>query len=103
MLLHSQHSEEESRQRELLDLSCSTGMDPRFCVTREDWYNLQMEVKQIQYVQGNHTDRLVRLEKRQADDASIKSVWNSPFPGVLSGTPQQGESSLLMLPTRSQG
>ncbi|QSZ30033.1 hypothetical protein DSL72_004551 [Monilinia vaccinii-corymbosi] len=34
----------------------------------------------------------MRLEKRQADDAALKSVWgtNSPFPGILSGTPQHG-------------
>ncbi|KPM42770.1 hypothetical protein AK830_g3780 [Neonectria ditissima] len=65
-------------------------MDPRFPTTREDLYNLQMELKQVQYAQSNHAERLLRLEKRQADDAALKSVWNSPFPGVLGGTPQQG-------------
>lgn len=65
-------------------------MDPHFVVTREDLYNLQMEVKQVQYAQANHADRITKLEKRQADDAALKSVWNSPFPGVLSGTPQHG-------------
>lgn len=65
-------------------------MDPRFPVTREDLYSLQMEVKQVQYTQSSHAERLLRLEKRQADDAALKSVWNSPFPGVLSGTPQTG-------------
>jgi hypothetical protein len=67
------------------------GMDPRFSVSREDLYSLQMEVKQVQYTQSNHAERLLRLEKKQADDAALKSVWNSPFPGVLSGTPQTGE------------
>lgn len=65
-------------------------MDPRFATNREDLYNLQMELKQVQYTQSNHAERLLRLEKRQADDAALKSVWNSPFPGVLGGTPQQG-------------
>ncbi|KAM5351376.1 hypothetical protein ACJ41O_004099 [Fusarium nematophilum] len=65
-------------------------MDPRFPASREDLYSLQMEVKQVQYTQSNHAERLLRLEKRQADDAALKSVWNSPFPGVLSGTPQTG-------------
>ena len=65
-------------------------MDPRFAVSREDFYSLQMELKQVQYTQGNHAERILRLEKRQADDAALKSVWNSPFPGVLSGTPQHG-------------
>ncbi|KAF4981637.1 hypothetical protein FZEAL_2606 [Fusarium zealandicum] len=69
-------------------------MDPRFPVSREDLYNLQMEVKQVQYAQSNHAERLMRLEKRQADDAALKSVWNSPFPGVLSGTPQTGPVSI---------
>ncbi|PQE26652.1 ubiquitin carboxyl-terminal hydrolase 19 protein [Rutstroemia sp. NJR-2017a WRK4] len=51
-----------------------------------------MDVKHVQAVQTNHADRLLRLEKRQADDAALKSVWGagSPFPGVLSGTPQHG-------------
>ncbi|KAJ8068075.1 hypothetical protein OCU04_003649 [Sclerotinia nivalis] len=51
-----------------------------------------MDVKHVQAVQINHSDRLMRLEKRQADDAALKSVWgtNSPFPGILSGTPQHG-------------
>ncbi|KAH7188481.1 uncharacterized protein B0J16DRAFT_94845 [Fusarium flagelliforme] len=69
-------------------------MDPRFAVSREDLYTLQMEVKQVQYTQSNHAERLLRLEKKQADDAALKSVWNSPFPGVLSGTPQTGPVSI---------
>ncbi|CEI39365.1 unnamed protein product [Fusarium venenatum] len=69
-------------------------MDPRFLVSREDLYTLQMEMKQVQYAQSNHAERLLRLEKKQADDAALKSVWNSPFPGVLSGTPQTGPVSI---------
>ncbi|RCI15627.1 hypothetical protein L249_3353 [Ophiocordyceps polyrhachis-furcata BCC 54312] len=69
-------------------------MDPRFPVSREELYNLQMELKQVQYTQTNHTERLLRLEKRHADDAAIKSVWNSPFPGVIGGTPQHGPLQL---------
>ncbi|KFA68754.1 hypothetical protein S40285_01197 [Stachybotrys chlorohalonatus IBT 40285] len=67
-------------------------MDLRFAasVSREDLYSLQVEVKQVQYTQSNHAERLSRLEKRQMDDVALKSVWNSPFPGVLSGTPQHG-------------
>ena len=70
-------------------------MDSQFPTTREDLYHVQMDVKHVQAVQINHADRLMRLEKRQADDAALKSVWgtSSPFPGVLSGTPQQGQSS----------
>ncbi|KAG6000791.1 hypothetical protein E4U21_005010 [Claviceps maximensis] len=65
-------------------------MDARFPITRDDLYNLQMEVKQVQYTQTSHAERLLRLEKRNADDSALKSVWNSPFPGVLGGTPHQG-------------
>ncbi|CAL3971003.1 hypothetical protein PZA11_007374 [Diplocarpon coronariae] len=68
-------------------------MDPQFTATREDLYHVQMDVKHLQAVQTNHADRLLRLERRQADDAALKSVWgpSSPFPGgILSGTPQQG-------------
>ncbi|CEJ89457.1 hypothetical protein VHEMI05299 [[Torrubiella] hemipterigena] len=65
-------------------------MDPAYSLSREDLYNLQMEVKQVQYAQTNHAERISRLEKRQTDDSAIKSAWNSPFPGVLSTTPQHG-------------
>lgn len=56
-----------------------------------------MEVKQVQYTQTNHAERILRLEKRNADDSALKSVWNSPFPGVLAGTPQQGNIPGLSL------
>ncbi|KFY32289.1 hypothetical protein V493_00339 [Pseudogymnoascus sp. VKM F-4281 (FW-2241)] len=49
-----------------------------------------MDVKHVHAVQISHADRILRLERRQADDAALKSVWNPPFPGVLHGTPQQG-------------
>ncbi|KAG5969593.1 hypothetical protein E4U58_001320 [Claviceps cyperi] len=65
-------------------------MDARFPISRDDLYNLQMEIKQVQYTQTSHAERLMRLEKRNADDSALKSVWNSPFPGVLGGTPHQG-------------
>ncbi|GAB1320535.1 Ubiquitin carboxyl-terminal hydrolase 19 [Madurella fahalii] len=65
-------------------------MEPVFIVTREELHDVQMELKRIQHVQQLHGDRLRSLEKRQADDAALKSVWNSPFPSVLGGTPQHG-------------
>jgi hypothetical protein len=72
-------------------------MDPVFVVTREELHDVQMELKRIQHVQQLHGERLRSLEKRQADDAALKSVWNSPFPSVLGGTPQHGKHSLLHL------
>lgn len=76
-------------------------MDPRFPATREELYNVQMDVKQIHVVQNSHAERLSRLEKRQADDAAIKSAWNSPFPSALSGTPQHGKRLSIQYLTRS--
>jgi hypothetical protein len=72
-------------------------MDPRFPVTREEFYNVQMDVKQVQFIQQTHAERLARLEKRQADEAAIKSAWNSPFPSVIGGTPQHGETDSRVL------
>lgn len=66
-------------------------MDPRFPVTRDELYTLQMDLKQIQFVQSNQAERLARLERRQEQDANLKSVWQQhPFPSVLAGTPSQG-------------
>ncbi|KAI1197363.1 TMP-TENI-domain-containing protein [Nemania serpens] len=48
-----------------------------------------MDVKQMQIVQNSHAERLSRLEKRQADDAAIKSAWNSPFPSPVQMPPSE--------------
>ncbi|KAK0621376.1 hypothetical protein B0T17DRAFT_533866 [Bombardia bombarda] len=69
-------------------------MDPRYIVTPEDLHDVQMDLKRVQFIQQNHTERLRLLEKRQADDAALKSVWNSPFPSVLGGTPQHGPTHM---------
>lgn len=66
-------------------------MDPRFFITREEFHDVQMDLKRVHSIQQQHSERLRLLEKRQADDAALKSVWNSPFPSVLGGTPQHGE------------
>lgn len=49
----------------------------------------------MQQIQAEHSERIARLERKQDDDARMKSVWGtqSPFPSVLSGTPQHGRSS----------
>ncbi|KAG7133621.1 hypothetical protein HYQ45_008190 [Verticillium longisporum] len=66
-------------------------MDSRFAPPRDELYTLQMDLKQVQLVQNNQAERLARLERRQEQDANLKSVWQQhPFPGVLAGTPQQG-------------
>jgi hypothetical protein len=58
-----------------------------------DAWRLQSDVARVQQVQADHAERIARLERLQDHDARVKSVWgtSSPFPSVLSGTPQQGE------------
>ena len=75
-----------------------TPMDSQYPATKDDLYHIQMDLKHIQAVQSHHADRLMRLEKRQADDAALKSVWGngSPFPSVLSGTPQHDQPAIII-------
>lgn len=74
-------------------------MDPQSVVftPRDDVWRFQSEMFRVQQTQADHAERLMRLERRQEDDARMKSVWgtSSPFPSVLSGTPQQGKNQLL--------
>lgn len=69
-----------------------TGMDPQSFafIPQSDIWRLSTSMRTLQEAQQDHADRLIRLERRQEDDARMKSVWGttSPFPGVLSGTPQ---------------
>ncbi|KAI9874666.1 MAG: hypothetical protein M1830_009429 [Pleopsidium flavum] len=69
-------------------------MDPQLAVaSRDDIWRMQTDMKTVQATQIEHADRLLRLERRQDDDARMKSVWgnSSPFPSILSGTPQQDQ------------
>lgn len=73
-------------------------MDGQFgLASREDLWRLQNEMKNVYATQAEHSDRLMRLERRQDDDVRVKSVWGtqSPFPSILSGTPQQGMSIIF--------
>ena len=72
-------------------------MDTQFSFSpRDELWRLQNDMKSVFAVQAEHSDRLLRLERRNDEDMRMKSVWgsSSPFPGVLSGTPQQGQSSM---------
>ena len=68
-------------------------MDPQTVAFQPQHDYWRLEMLKVQHTQAEHAERLARLERRQEDDARMKSVWgtSSPFPGVLSGTPQQGE------------
>ena len=74
-------------------------MDPQSLAftPRDDFWRFQSEMLRVQQTQADHGERLSRLERRQDEDARVKSVWgaSSPFPSVLSGTPQQGQLVLI--------
>ncbi len=75
-------------------------MDLQFgLASRDDLWRLQNEMKNVYATQAEHADRLMRLERRQEEDARTKSPWGSqsPFPGILSGTPQQGIACLCLI------
>lgn len=63
-------------------------------LSNNETWRLQNDLAKVQQIQVDHHDRIARLERRQDDDARMKSLWgsNSPFPSVLGGTPQQGLS-----------
>ncbi|KAK8160689.1 hypothetical protein BKA80DRAFT_183064, partial [Phyllosticta citrichinensis] len=52
---------------------------------RDDIWRFHSEMLRVQQTQAEHADRLSRLERRQDEDARVKSVWgtSSPFPTVL--------------------
>jgi ubiquitin carboxyl-terminal hydrolase 4/11 len=74
-------------------------MDPQSLAftPRDDFWRFQSEMLRVQQTQADHGERLSRLERRQDEDARVKSVWgaSSPFPSVLTGTPQQGQPVLV--------
>ncbi|EME84279.1 uncharacterized protein MYCFIDRAFT_202962 [Pseudocercospora fijiensis CIRAD86] len=69
----------------------SQSFTPSYNSSNENW-RLQGDITRVQQIQAEHAERIARLERRQEDDARMKSVWGnqSPFPSVLSGTPQHG-------------
>lgn len=68
-------------------------MDPESLAfqPRDDFWQFQNEMLRVQQTQTELADRVLRLERKQEDDSRLKNVWgtSSPFPSVLSGTPQQ--------------
>jgi len=69
-------------------------MDPQNALfqPQPDIWHVVGELQRLQTIQTEHSDRLSRVERRQEDTSRIKSVWggSSPFPSILSGTPNQG-------------
>jgi hypothetical protein len=66
--------------------------------SRDDIWRLQESLNEIATIQGQHTERIMRLEKRRDDDARVKSVWGStsPYPVGIGGAGPQGKRSLSM-------
>jgi ubiquitin carboxyl-terminal hydrolase 4/11 len=69
-------------------------MDPESAAfqPRDELWRVQSEMLRVQQSQAELADRVARLERRHDDDSRLKNVWgtSSPFPSVLTGTPQQG-------------
>ena len=70
-------------------------MDPQSLAfqPQPDLWQLSTSMRNVQEVQQDHAERLIRLERRNEEETRTKSIWgpSSPFPGVISGTPQHGE------------
>ena len=61
-----------------------------------DTWRLQSDVTKLQQVQSDHAERIARVERKQDEDARMRSVWgsNSPFPSGL--TPAERHSRVSM-------
>lgn len=66
---------------------------------RDDFWRLQVTLNELSTTQSQHTDRIMRLEKRLDDGIRPKNVWApaSPFPSVLGGSHHGKSSSHLLL------
>ncbi|ERF77238.1 hypothetical protein EPUS_05807 [Endocarpon pusillum Z07020] len=67
-------------------------MESQFPVaTREELWRLQEEIKDLFVTQGQHSERIMRLEKRRDEDTRVKNVWGpvSPYPSSFGNSAQQ--------------
>lgn len=74
-------------------------MDPESVAfqPRDDLWRFQNDMLRVQQNQAELSDRVSRLEQKHENDSRMKNVWgtSSPFPSVLGGTPQQGNTPQL--------
>jgi ubiquitin carboxyl-terminal hydrolase 4/11 len=56
--------------------------------SRDEFWRLQEVVSELTNTQAQHSDRIMRLEKRLDDGTRPRNVWTpaSPFPSVLGGS-----------------
>ena len=65
-------------------------MERQSFATKEELWRLQDSLEELSATQAQHTDRIMRLEKKGDDGVKSKTVWGpaSPFPSVLGSTHQ---------------
>lgn len=53
--------------------------------SRDDFWRLQEALNELSATQAQHSERIMRLEKRHEDGGKVRSVWgsSSPFPSAL--------------------
>lgn len=56
--------------------------------TKDEVWRFQEALTELSNTQSQHTERIMRLEKRLDDGARPKGVWApaSPFPSILGGS-----------------
>lgn len=66
-------------------------MDGQYA-TKEEFWKMQETLNDLSGIQSQHSERIMRLEKRRDDDVRVKGVWapSSPFGNVLGSTPHPG-------------
>lgn len=60
-------------------------MEQQLFATKDDFWRLQEAVTELSATQAQHSDRIMRLEKRGDDNMRGRNAWgpSSPFPSVL--------------------
>lgn len=95
-------SECQAKSRERAERT-HLNMDPQSMAfqpqSQGDGWRIQNELNRLQAVQQDHAERLMQLERKNDDDVRMKSVWGvaSPFPSVLTGTPQQSRQEKIII------
>lgn len=67
-------------------------MESQFPVaTRDELWRLQEDIRDLFAAQDQHSERIMRLEKRRDEDMRMKNVWGpvSPLPGSFGNSGQQ--------------
>jgi ubiquitin carboxyl-terminal hydrolase 4/11 len=64
--------------------------------TKDEIWRFQEALTELSNTQSQHTERIMRLEKRLDDGARPKNAWPpaSPFPSILGGS-HSGKSGIV--------